>query len=336
MKTYQITSGRGITSLELVERELAAPGPNQVRVRIRAVALNYRDLMIADGTYLSASPAPVVPASDAAGEVVAVGPGVTRFRVGDRVASTFFPRWIHGRPTPANTAGALGAVADGVLAEAALFHEEALVEVPAHLDFREAASIPCAGVTAWNSLFVEGRLKAGDSVLLLGTGGVSIWALQIASAAGLRTILTSSSDAKLERARALGAHETLNYREIPEWQDEVRRLTGGEGVDLALEVGGLGTFERSMASTRMGGTVAIIGGLSGWAGAFDPFAVIGGAKRLAGIFVGNRAMSEDLGRFLSATGVRPVIDRAFPFAQTREAYEHLRSGRHFGKVVIDL
>jgi NADPH:quinone reductase-like Zn-dependent oxidoreductase len=223
-----------------------------------------------------------------------------------------------------------------MLAEEVVLHEEALVAIPAHLSYAEAATLPCAAVTAWNALFVEGGLRAGDSVLLLGTGGVSISALQLAKAAGLQTIITSSSDAKLERARALGAAATINYRTMPEWQDEVLRLTDGRGVDLVLEVGGQGTLTRSIASTRMGGTVAIIGGVSGFGGELNPFALIGGAKRLVGIFVGSRSMLEDLNRFLGITGVHPVVDRAFPLHQAREAYTYLKKGEHFGKVVIEV
>jgi NADPH:quinone reductase-like Zn-dependent oxidoreductase len=250
--------------------------------------------------------------------------------------TSFFPDWVDGAPTPEKTANPLGAIADGVLAEEVVLHEEALVAIPAHLSHIEAATLPCAGVTAWNALFVEGGLRAGDSVLLLGTGGVSILALQLAKAAGLRTIVTSSSDEKLERALGLGASATINYTTTPEWQDEVLRLTDGRGVDLVLEVGGQGTLTRSIASTLMGGTVAIIGGVSGFGGELNPFALIGGAKRLSGIFVGSRGMLEDLSRFLSVAEIHPVVDRVFPFAQAREAYTHLERAGHFGKLVIQV
>ncbi|OIQ99401.1 alcohol dehydrogenase [mine drainage metagenome] len=338
MKAYQIKAGQQISGLEQVQRRISAPTAHEVHVRVHAVSLNYRDLMIADGKYLSTGNAPVIPCSDGAGEVIAVGAEVTRFRIGDRVAASFFPDWIYGAPTAQNTAGALGAAVDGMLAEEVVLHENALVAIPSHLTYVEAAAIPCAGVTAWNSLFVEGGLRAGNNVLLLGTGGVSIWALQLAKAAGLRAIITSSSDEKLERARGLGAAATINYKTTPEWQDEVLRLTDGQGVDLVLEVGGQGTLTRSIASTRMGGTVAIIGGVSGFGfgGELSPFALIGGAKRLSGIFVGSRCMFEDLNRFLSVAEIHPVVDRVFPFLQTREAYEHLRKAGHFGKVVIEV
>ncbi len=338
MQAYHIKAGQQIAGLEQVKRSVSAPAAHEVHIRIHAVSLNYRDLMVADGRYLSTGDAPVVPCSDGAGEVLAVGNEVTPFRIGDRVAASFFPDWINGAPTPKNTASALGATADGMLAEEVVLHEDALISIPTHLSYVEAATIPCAGVTAWNSLFVEGGLGAGDSVLLLGTGGVSIWALQLAKAAGLRTIITSSSDNKLERARGLGASATINYKNTPEWQNEVLRLTDGRGVDLVLEVGGQDTLTRSIASAKMGGTVAIIGGVSGFGfgGELSPFALIGGAKRLSGIFVGSRSMFEDLNRFLSVVELHPVIDRVYPFRQAREAYEHLKRAGHFGKVVIEV
>jgi NADPH:quinone reductase-like Zn-dependent oxidoreductase len=336
MQAYQIQSGQKIAGLERVQRQSAPLAAQDVRVRVHAVSLNYRDLMIADGSYLSTGDGPVIPTSDGAGEVIEVGAGVTRLRVGDRVAASFFPDWIDGAPTPPTTNRALGAVTNGMLAEEVVLHEHAWVKIPAHMDYVEASTLPCAGMTAWNALFVEGGLRAADSVLLLGTGGVSIWALQLAKAAGLHTIITSSSDEKLARARTLGASATINYNSTPEWQDEVMRLTAGRGVDLVLEVGGQGTLSRSIRSTRMGGTIAVIGGVSGFGGELDPFALIGGAKRLSGIFVGSRSMFEDLNRFLEVVAIRPVVDRVFLFPQASEAYTHLEQARHFGKVVIEI
>lgn len=336
MQVYQIKAGGKINGLTQVQRPVIEPAAHEVQIRVHAVSLNFRDLMVVDGGYLESSDVPIVPCSDGAGEVVAVGSEVTRFQVGDRVAATFFPKWIDGQPTPYNTVDPLGAGVDGMLADMVIAHEDSLVAIPDHLDYNEAATLPCAAVTAWNALLEAGGLRAGDSVLLLGTGGVSIWALQIAKAAGIKTIITSSSDAKLERARELGASETINYSKTPEWQDEVLHLTDGQGVDLVLEVGGQGTLTRSIACARMGGTVAIIGGVSGFGGDINPFALISGAKRLAGIFVGSRRMFEDLNRFLDITGLQPVIDRVFPFAQAAEAYRHLESGNHLGKVVIEV
>ncbi|MGH8452639.1 zinc-dependent alcohol dehydrogenase family protein [Pseudomonas sp.] len=334
---YQLISGQGISSLRRIETTVRELGPHEVRVRIRAVSLNYRDLMVAHGNYVPVSGKPVVPVSDGAGDVVAVGSAVTRFRTGDRVINTFFPAWLDGAPSAEKTTQTFGAGSDGVLAEEISVSETALVTIPAHLDYAEAASIPCAAITAWNALFVEGSLKPGDSVLLLGTGGVSIWALQLAKAAGLRVIITSSSDEKLQRARVLGADEVINYRTTPEWQEQVLKLTNGQGVNLVVEVGGEGTLTKSIAATAMGGTVAIVGGVTGFAGTpVDPLTLVGGAKRLVGIFVGSRTMLEDVCRFVTVNQTRPVVGRTFPFEQAQDAYEYLEAGKHFGKVVINV
>lgn len=335
MKAYRISSGGGIASLERTEEKpVANLGPHEVRVAIHAVALNYRDLLISDGNYLAGGREPVIPGSDGAGEVIEVGTRVTRYRVGDRVTPIFFRNWIDGAPTPINSAATLGADSDGVLAEQVIAHEESLVRIPDHLDYVQAATLPCAAVTAWNALFVEGDLKPGQTVLLQGTGGVSIHALQLAHAAGANTIITSSSDTKLERARQLGAGATINYRATPEWHEEALRLTGGRGVDLVLEIGGRDTLKRSLLATRMGGTVSVIGGLSGWGSELEYFTLIRGARRLTGIFVGSRRMLEDLYQFIGHAKIRPVVDRAYDFDQAREAYEYLKSGNHFGKVVV--
>jgi NADPH:quinone reductase-like Zn-dependent oxidoreductase len=334
MQAYYILPGQDIAGLTLSAKEGRDLRANEVRIRIHAVSLNYRDLMVAQGRYLVSTGHPVIPTSDAAGKVVAIGKEVTRFKQGDRVIGSFFPKWIDGPPTSENTGVALGGNIDGVLAEEVIMHEDAVASMPAHLDYTEAATMPCAGVTAWNTLFVNSTLKPGQTVLMLGTGGVSIWALQLAKAAGLRTIITSSSDEKLERARALGADATINYRKTPQWHDEVLRLTEGQGVDLASEVGGHDTIKSSIASTRMGGNIAIIGGVTGFAIDVDPLSLIGGTKRLSGIFVGSRAMLEDLSRFVSIASIRPVVDRVFAFDEVREAYSALQSGRHFGKIVV--
>jgi len=334
MKAYRVTTGGGIQSLQVTEGAAAELRPSDVRVRVRAVSLNYRDLMMVRGTYLNAPGRTVVPCSDAAGEVIAVGPAVQRFKVGERVATTFFPDWHDGAPTPEKTARAPGGSIDGVLAQELVLDEHALAGVPKHLDFNEAATLTCAGVTAWNALFVAAGLKAGDSVLLLGTGGVSIWGLQLAKAAGLQAVITSSSDEKLARASQLGADVAINYRSTPEWHEQVLATTGG--VHLVIEVGGTGTFKRSVAATRMGGTIAIVGGVSGFGGDFEPFAFIGGARRLAGIYVGSRQMLQDLNRLIDVVALRPVVDRVFPFEAAREAFAYLDAGKHFGKVVIQV
>ncbi|MBD8565594.1 NAD(P)-dependent alcohol dehydrogenase [Oxalobacteraceae sp. CFBP 8763] len=337
MRAYQILHGANIDGLQAIEYPVRDLGLGEVRIRVRAVALNYRDLMVASGNYLVSVDDPIIPCSDGAGEVLAVGPGVTRVQVGDRVAGSFFPFWHEGAPTPAKIRNGLGGDIDGMLAEEVVLHEDALAIVPAGLSFIEAATMPCAAVTAWNAIFVSSNhVKPGDTVLLLGTGGVSILGLQLARAAGLRTIVTSSSDEKLARARELGAHHTINYTTIPEWQDEVLHLTHGVGAQVVLEVGGQGTVNRSVAAVAMGGTVAIIGGVSGFGGEVNPAALLASAKRLVGVHVGSRAMLEDVMRFVDASGVKPVIDRVFPFDQAQDAYRYLASGAHFGKVVIDV
>lgn len=334
MQAYQITPGADIPGLTLSECDPRGPGPREVQVRIHAVSLNHRDLMVARG-HLHARKGPVIPASDGAGEVVAVGSQVQRFAVGDRVVTSFFPDWVEGDPTPRNTARNLGAVGDGVLAGQVVLDEQALVAMPAHLDYVEASTLPCAAVTAWNALFVAAPPAPGRTVLLQGTGGVSTWALQLARAAGLRTIVTSSSDARLARARELGADATINYRGTPGWQDEVLRLTGGRGADLVLDMGGEGTLARSLAAVRHGGTVAVIGMLEGLGAAqVSPLALVAGGKHLAGICVGNRRSAEALNRFVESAGLRPLVDRVFPFAQAREAYRYLADAQHMGKVVI--
>jgi NADPH:quinone reductase-like Zn-dependent oxidoreductase len=278
-----------------------------------------------------------VPASDGAGEVIAIGSEVSAFAIGDRVMSAFFPDWTDGAPSAESMARGLGGSVDGVLAEEVVMDQNAWVAIPAHMTYAEAATIPCAGVTAWNALFCAAPLKPGDSVLLLGTGGVSVWALQLAKQAGLRVIITSSDDRKLERARVLGADATINYHRTPEWESEVLRLTAGRGVDRVLEVGGPDTLSRSIAATRMGGTVAIIGRLTGTSKvSFDPVAVFSGYKHLAGVMVGSRSMAEDLARFAELGEIQPVIDTIFDFAHARDAYAYLETAQHFGKVVITL
>jgi len=335
MKAFEILGGQGRASLKAVERRDPQPAAGEVLLRVTATALNYRDLMIAGGLYPALSPEPVIPLSDGVGEVLAVGTGVTRFKAGDRVMPTFFPGWQDGRIRAESVVATLGADSDGMLAEFACIDEKALVAAPSSLSDAQAATLPCAGVTAWNALYVTANLKPGDSVLLLGTGGVSNWALQLARATGLRAIVTSSSDAKLERARALGASATVNYRQTPDWDKAVLDLTGGAGVDAVLEVGGEGTLQKSLNATAAGGTVAVIGGVAGFGGTpLAPFSLIGGAKRIAGIFVGSRRMLEDLSVLVELAGIQPVVDRSFDFDQAPEAYACLESGQHFGKVVI--
>jgi NADPH:quinone reductase-like Zn-dependent oxidoreductase len=330
VQAYELERGAGLDSLRRATRTLGQPAPFEVRVRMHAVSLNARDINVA-----ASGEGRVVPASDGAGVVEAIGHGVTRWRVGDRVAASFYPRWLEGVPTGERTVGSLGGAVDGVLAEAILAHEDALFAIPAHMDFVEAATLPCAALTAWHALFETAPLHPGDTVLILGTGGVSTWALTLAHAAGLRIIVTSSDDAKLERVRALGADATINYRTHPQWSDEVLRLTAGRGADLVVEIGGEGTLGQSIDATAAGGTVAMVGGVSGgFGGRIEPFALIGGAKRLAGVLVGSRAMAERLVAFVAQRTLRPVVDRVFAFDDAPGAFAHLAAGRHFGKVVV--
>jgi NADPH:quinone reductase-like Zn-dependent oxidoreductase len=337
MRAYQILPGANIDGLQCIDYPDRKLGHGEVRIRVHAVSLNYRDLMVASGNYLVTVDDPIIPCSDGAGEVLELGPGVTRVQVGDRVAGSFFPYWQDGMTSPEKIRHALGGDIDGMLAEEVVLHEDALARIPASLSFVEASTMPCAGVTAWNAMFVSSNgIKPGDTALLLGTGGVSVLGMQLAKAAGLRTIITSSSDEKLQRARELGAHHTINYQQIPEWHEEVLAMTQGRGANVVLEVGGKGTVNRSVSAAAMGGTVAIIGGVSGFGGEVNPASLLATAKRMVGIFVGSRSMLEDVMRFADTAGLKPVIDRVFPFAQAREAYRYMESGSHFGKVVIDV
>jgi NADPH:quinone reductase-like Zn-dependent oxidoreductase len=337
MKVYEVkTGGTSMDALQLGERPEPTPGPGEVKIRVRACSMNYRDLAVVRGVYLGG---PVqrdtIPLSDGAGEVAAVGPGVTRFKVGDRVAGCFFPTWIDGPPPMPRPA--LGSPLDGMLAEYVVLPETGVTAIPASLSFEEAATLPCAGVTVWHGLMIAGRpLRAGETVLCLGTGGVSILALQIAKAAGARVIITSSSDEKLARAKAVGADATVNYKTHPEWDKEVLSLTGGAGVDVVVEVGGVGTLGRSYNSVGTGGKVALIGVLTREPGDLSPHGLMWKAASLHGVFVGSRAMFEQLNRAVDANGIKPVIDKVFAFDQAAEAYAYQAAGKHFGKIVISV
>lgn len=331
MKAWQIVAD-GIDALTLAEREAAAPGPGEVRVKIEASSVNYRDLMIVKHAAARGIPLPRIPNSDGAGTVTAVGPGVAGIAVGDRVASCFFQDWADGACSPEAMASALGGALDGVLAEQVVLKAGGVVPVPVHLSTLEAATLPCAALTAWNALVEVGRLKAGDTVLLLGTGGVSIFALQFATAMGARVIITSSSDDKLERARAMGAAETVNYKANPDWQKAVLDLTGGRGVDVTVEVGGPGTLARSVEATRVAGRIALIGVLTG--GTIDPTAIMRKSITLQGVYVGSRRMFQEMNRALALHRIKPVIDRTVAFADARAAYQGMEAAGHFGKIVI--
>ncbi|MCG8598505.1 MAG: NAD(P)-dependent alcohol dehydrogenase [Kiloniellales bacterium] len=334
MKAYEIISAEGIDALALNARPEPKPGPGQVLVRLRASSINYRDLLNILDPPARGIAYPRIPNSDGAGEVVEVGPGVTRFAAGDRVAGCFFQRWPAGGITAEAMASALGGALDGLLAEYAVLEEDGVVAVPDHLSFEAAATLPCAALTAWHILVGMGRIKAGDTVLTLGTGGVSIFALQFAVQQGARVIVTSSSDDKLARARELGAWRTVNYRSIPDWGQAVVELTGGRGADVVVEVGGAGTLEKSIQAVRVGGRIGLVGVLTG--GRIDPTSVMRKSIRLQGIYVGSREMFEAMNRAIAAGGLTPVIDRSFGFDEARAAYQHMQGGGHFGKIVITI
>ncbi len=334
MRAWRIETTDGIDGLKLAEVALPDPGPGEVRVRLKANAINYRDLSVISDPAARGIPLPRIPNSDGAGEVLATGPGVTGFAPGDRVAGCFFQDWVDGPCSAAAMASALGGALDGVLAEEANLKAQGLVKIPEHLSYAEAATLPCAALTAWRALVPVGRVKAGDTVLLLGTGGVSVFALQFARLMGLRAIITSSSDEKLARARALGAWQVVNYRSTPDWEQAVLGLTGGRGVDLTVEVGGPGTLEKSLAATRVAGTVAFIGVLAG--GQVDPLPIMRKSLTVQGIYVGSRNLFRDMNRAIAAAELRPVIDRTFAFEEAPEAYRAMQAAGHFGKLVIEI
>lgn len=334
MRVWQISSF-GIDSLDFVERPEPEPGPGQVVVRVHAISFNFRDLMMVKGLYNPKLHLPRVPCSDGAGEVVAVGPGVTHWRRGDRVAGTFMQNWFDGAPTPEKIRGALGGDIDGMLAEYVVLHEYGLVAIPEHLSYQEAATLPCAAVTAWNAL-QAGDVKPGSTVLIQGTGGVSIFALQFARMRGAKVLGISGNHEKLQRAFDLGLDGGINYRDVPEWDRWAMEQTG-EGVDLVVEVGGLGTLARSLRALRMGGTIAQVGVLTGLAQA-EPLpipAILHKQARLRGIYVGSRQDFIDMNRAITLTQLRP-IGEDFPWTQAREVLARMEEGSHFGKLVMTI
>lgn len=333
MQVFELRNGFGIDALTLTERPEPKPGRGQVLVKVRAVSLNYRDLMVTKGTYNPKMPLPRIPCSDGAGEVVEIGDGVTRVKVGERVASTFFQQWTEGAVIAEKAKTTLGGDLDGMLTEYALLSEQGVIPIPADYSFEEAATLPCAAVTAWNALVTTGNVQPGDNVVVQGTGGVSIFALQFARMAGARVIATSSSDEKLARVKALGASDLINYKSTPKWDEGVRAATGGVGADHIVEVGGAGTLPASLRAVKLGGHISLIGVLSG-GGEFNPLPVLMKNVRLQGIFVGSRAVFEHMNRAIALNGIRPVIDRVFEFKEAREALRHMESGAHFGKICI--
>ncbi len=312
-----------------LERPDPQPGRGQVLVEVHAVSLNYRDLLVVKGQYNPRLPLPRIPCSDAAGVIAAVGPEVTRVKVGDRVCGLFMPGWVSGELNEVKARSALGGFVDGVLAEKVVLPEDGVLPTPPHLTDDQAATLPCAALTAWNALSAGG-VKPGDVVLIQGTGGVSLFALQFARLAGARVIGTSSSDVKLERARELGlAGSGINYKSTPNWADAVRKLTGGVGVDIVIEVGGAGTLPQSLKAVRMAGTVSLIGVLSGTSEA-NVMPVVMKAVRLQGIYVGSGDQFAAMNRAITQHRLEPIIDRVFPFAEAVKALRFMESGSHFG------
>jgi NADPH:quinone reductase-like Zn-dependent oxidoreductase len=335
MKVWQIQSF-GIDQLASADLPQPRPGRGEVLVKVHAVSLNYRDLLMVRGHYNPRMALPRIPCSDGAGEVVEVGEEVKAVTVGQRVAGIFMQNWLDGHPTAETSRGALGGDVDGMLAEYVVLHQGGVVPFPEHLSYTEAATLPCAGVTAWNALVHAAQVKPGDVVVIQGTGGVSIFALQFAKMAGATVIGTSSRDEKLERAKTLGLDAGLNYRQSPEWAKWVLKETGNRGADLIVEVGGAGTFAQSLQAVRFGGTVAQIGVLSHSEQPLPIPLILHRQVRVHGVYVGSRAHFETMNRAISVRRMRPVVDRIFAFSEAREALKMMEKGSHFGKIVIQV
>ncbi len=337
MKVQEVQGAFGLENLLPAERPVPAPGPGEALLKLKAASLNYRDLLTVLGLYNPKQPLPLIPLSDGVGEVMAVGGGVTRVAVGDRAAGVFAQGWLEGAPTRAAVPGTtLGGPLDGMLAEYAVLHEDGLVKVPAHLSDAEAATLPCAAVTAWSALKRHGDVQPGDTVLTLGTGGVSLFAVQFAKLLGAKVIVTSSSDEKLARAKALGADHGINYQTHEAWWRQVREITDGNGADHVIELGGAGTLGHSLRSVRMGGHISLIGVLAGMGGPVDLIKVLMQDVRLQGVIVGPRSTFEEMNGVIAEEALRPVVDRVFPLDEARAALEYMQSGRHFGKICIQI
>lgn len=334
MKAYEIVSDGGVDALALSDRPEPKPGFGEVLVRVRASSINYRDLSTVEDPVPRNIPYPRVPNSDGAGEIVEVGEGVTRWKAGDRVCGCFFQGWIDGGIDAGVMNNALGGTLDGMLAEYRVLHEDGLVAMPEHFSFEEGATLPCAALTAWHSLVEVAEAKAGSTVLLLGTGGVSVFALQFCKMMGVKAICTSSSDEKIARLTEMGADEVVNYRTHPDWQDKVLELTDGRGVDHTVEVGGAGTLERSITATRIAGSIGLIGILTG--GQVNPTVVMRKSMRVQGIYVGSRRMFEEMNAAISLHKLKPVISDVFDLAEARDAFHAMRAAGHFGKLVVRL
>jgi len=335
LKAYQLDREQKLIQ---IEKSIPPYKSNEVLIRVRAASLNYRDIMVVNGAYGSKTEInPIAPLSDGAGEIVEVGSEVSRLKKGDRVVAAFMPGWIDGELTEEKQSTSLGGGnVSGMLSEFVALPASAVLKIPKHLSFEEAASLPCAGVTAWYALFEGAKVQPGMTILLLGTGGVSMFALQFAKLAGAKVIITSSSDEKLKRARELGADETINYKTYPNWSEKVRELTNGRGVDHAVEVGGPGTLNQTLKAIRYAGSVSLMGVLTGFSDKVDTATILSKNIRVQGTYVGSVAMFERMNAALETSGLKPVVDRVFTFSQALEAYDYLQSGNHFGKVVIKL
>lgn len=336
MNVVELSGQFGVENLSLVERPIPAPGPGEVLVRVRAVSLNFRDLMMIRGEYNPRQPLPLVPASDGVGEVVAVGAEVSRVDIGDRVCPVFAQGWISGPPQPDTTRHTRGGPLDGMLAQYVVVPQQDVVVPPAHLTDAEAACLPCAMLTAWSALVTLGGIQAGDTVLIQGTGGVALSALLLAKASGAHVIMTSSSDEKLARVAGMGADHGINYRTEPRWGDAARALTGKRGVDLVIEVGGAATLPQSLRAVRPGGTISLIGVLSGGHSSLRIEPILMRQVRVQGVFVGNRDGFEAMNRAMVAGGLRPVVDSVFALSRIRDALAHMAAGAHFGKIVVSV
>jgi NADPH:quinone reductase-like Zn-dependent oxidoreductase len=336
MRVFEIQGGFGMERLVAGERPDPRPGRGQILLRMKAASLNYRDLLTVTGKYNPKQPLPLIPCSDGVGEVIEVGEAVGRVAAGDRVATLFAQKWWSGRPEQEKLRSTLGGPYDGTLAEYMVLDENGVVPVPAHLTDAEAATLPCAALTAWSALVTLGEVRPGDTVLVQGTGGVSIFALQMATILGARVVVTSSKAEKLEKALALGAWAGINYVEEPEWGKKARQLTGGAGVDHVVEVGGAGTLEQSLKAVRIGGRISMIGVLSGGRAEIALTSVVMSYVRIQGLLVGSREGFEAMNRAIAQHELRPVVDRVFLFDETPEAFRYMAEGRHFGKVAIAL
>ncbi len=332
MRAFELRNRTGLDSLALTDRPEPRPGPGEVLIQMRAASLNPRDVLLLDGSLYPDARLPLVPLSDGVGMVLAVGEKVTRVKTGDRVAGIFHQNWLAGDIPDGNLS--LGGDMDGVLAQQIVLHQDGVTPVPEHLSDEEAATLPCAAVTAWNALMVQGNLKPGNTVLVQGTGGVSLFALQFSLLAGARVIVLSSSDEKLERVRRLGAQETINYKRTPDWEKDVIERTDGKGADHIIDVGGSDTLPRSLKAVRKQGQIVLVGILSGISTEIVIPQILVRQVRLRGVYVGSRRMFEEMNVAISLHKLKPVVDRVFPFGEAVDALRYMKKGGYFGKIGI--